>query len=380
MNKFKFYFILFSFTFVLFSCDKSSSDSTIPIRDFAVQYAADIAIIEDYLNTHYLVVDDNQDVTISKITETDVHPSMMTLLNSETFPKLLVKEVALDDITYEIYYIKLKADNVDGIAPTRVDGVFCSYKGSYLYYKTTQELVVDKNGNPVLGPDNVQLTTDVTTLNTSQFTNVLFPEDYIRLDGTIRGWTEIFPLFKTGNKHVVSGEPISFTEFGAGIIFIPSGLGYYNIVRPGIPSYSPLVYSFKLNEVKFLDQDQDGILSNNEDLIGDLDFTNDDTDGDGIQNLYDVEDDGDGYFTLTEIKRPDIIINGVKTSNGYYPYNGAAIDDPATLYIDERQGIPRKFTGPIDEVTGLPTPLESDFTDPTRLRRHLDPTCFPPYQ
>jgi len=85
-------------------------------------------------------------------------------------------------------------------------------------------------------------------------------------------------------------------------------------------------------------------------------------------------------MTKTEIKRPNIIVNGVSVSNGYYPYNGADVDDPSTLNIDEKQGIPRKFTGPINPLTNLPTPLPSDFTDPTRLRRHLDPTSFPPYE
>ncbi len=364
MNKFKFYFILFNLTFVLFSCDKSSSDSSIPIRDFAVQYAADIAIIEDYLTTHYLDYT-NEEVTISKITDPTTQIKMMLLLNSETYPKLLVKEVALDDIIYKLYYIKLKADNPSdtAIAPSRADEVLTSYRGSYLFYSSVTE-------------DEVT----TITLNSTLFEYTPNPTLYFSLDRVVRGWTEIMPLFKPGNKVDVEGQPISYTDSGAGIIFIPSGLGYYNRAQPGVPSYSPLVFTFNLLQVKFGDQDKDGILSNDEDFNTIGDFTDDDIDGDGIQNLYDVDDDGDGYFTLTETKRPDIIINGVKTANGYYPYNGAAIDDPATLYIDERQGIPRKFTGPIDEVTGLRTPLESDFTDPTRLRRHIDPTSFPPYQ
>ena len=345
MNKFKFYFILFSLTFILFSCDKSSSDSAIPIRDFAVQYTADIAIIEDYLTTHYLVVDDNQEVTISKITNPLVQSSMMSLLNSETYPKLLVKEVALDDIIYKLYYFKLKADNSSStaIAPSRADEVLTSYRGSYLFYSSVTEEKVT-----------------TTTLNSILFEYTPNPLLYFRLDAVVRGWTEIMPLFKSGDKVDVVGEPISYTDFGAGIIFIPSGLGYYNRSQPGIPSYSPLVFSFKLLQVKFGDQDQDGILSNNEDLNGDGDFTNDDTDGDGVQNLYDVDDDGDGYFTLTETKRPNVFINGVSTTNGYYPYNGDAADDPLSLLIDESQGVPN---------------CNADFTSPTRLRKYLDPSC-----
>jgi hypothetical protein len=41
-----------------------------------------------------------------------------------------------------------------------------------------------------------------------------------------------------------------------------------------------------------------------------------------------------------ETKRPNITVNGSSTANGYYPYSGAANDDPLTPNIDERQGIP----------------------------------------
>jgi hypothetical protein len=44
----------------------------------------------------------------------------------------------------------------------------------------------------------------------------------------------------------------------------------------------------------------------------------DDTDGDGIPNFLDVDDDGDGYGTKIETKDP-ILHNGSSTANGYYP-------------------------------------------------------------
>ena len=89
-------------------------------------------------------------------------------------------------------------------------------------------------------------------------------------------------------------------------MFLPSGLAYYNAATATIPSYSPLVFSFKLYDLKRADQDGDGVLSIDEDLNHDGDFTNDDTDGDGIQNYLDIDDDGDGALTKNEIK-----INGV---------------------------------------------------------------------
>lgn len=290
MNKFKLYFILFCSVFILFSCNKADDVVPVPIRAYDVQYADDIAIIEDYLNTHYIVVDGNQDVTISKITETEIFPSMMSYLNSPTYPKLLTKEVVANDITYKIYYFKFAEDYASGIAPSKADSVLAAYNGTYLRYKS----------------ETVDGAT-VTSLQANQFEYTPFPTLFLRLDFAVRGWREILPLFKAGKKIEVEGEPTSYTDFGAGVIFIPSGLGYFNQAQPGIPSYSPLVFSIKLYDVKFSDQDADGIISNDEDINGDGDFTNDDTDGDGVQNLYDIDDDGDSFLTKNEIKIDGVV-------------------------------------------------------------------------
>jgi hypothetical protein len=61
-------------------------------------------------------------------------------------------------------------------------------------------------------------------------------------------------------------------------------------------------------------------------------------------------------LTSFEIKRPKLL-NG--NSNGNYPYDGAAINNPLTADIDETQGIPScsgVFTG-------------------VRTRKHLDASC-----
>ena len=86
----------------------------------------------------------------------------------------------------------------------------------------------------------------------------------------------------------------------------------------------------------------------------------DDTDNDGIPNFLDVDDDGDNYTTKLESKRPDLIVNSLPVSNGYYPFAGASVDDPLTPNIDERQGVPS---------------CSSDFTDSKRLRKYLDKSC-----
>ena len=387
MNKFKFYFFLFSSVLILFSCNKSDDTTSVPIRDFDVQYADDMELIEDYLQHNYITItnstgNDDQNVEIKKID--NAQPSIWTLFReaedaSASYPQLLKKSFEYKDNTYEIYYLKLRANLETGIAPSRVDEVLAAYQGTYLRYNTEE----------VEGED-------VTTLDATQFEYAPFPTAFTALDGVIRGWTEIFPFFKSGNRVDLVGEPIAYSDFGAGVIFIPSGFAYFNQGRTSplsgvtIPSYSPLVFTFKLYEVREADQDGDGILSNDEDIDGDgfFDTENDDTDGDGAINMYDADDDGDGYYTRNEIKKPTV--DGIFIFSGlseYYPFN-PVVDNPFTV-VDETEtyGIPSKFSGPpllpsdpLYSSRSISTPLPSDYTDPSRLRRHLDKTCFPPYK
>ncbi|MCX6185288.1 MAG: hypothetical protein NTX74_09760 [Flavobacterium sp.] len=212
-----------------------------------------------------------------------------------------------------------------------------AYRGAYLNDESTLEI-----------QNNIRST---------DFEYIPYPENFIYLNQTIRGWQEIIPLFKSGQIVNTSGsDPVNYTDFGAGVMFLPSGLAYYNIGSGSIPSYSPLVFSFKLYDVRRADQDGDGIFSIDEsnESNGVYDFTKD-TDGDGSPDYLDIDDDGDGYFTKTETKYTDSA--GVVH---YYPFNGAAVDDPATPLVDETKGVPS---------CGL------DYITPTRVRRYLDKTC-----
>lgn len=328
MTKFKYYFILIITTFSLFSCSKNNDTPEItPPRDFAVQYATDIADIETYLKENYITVldhpgfTDDQDVTYTKITDPVSQPSIWSYLNKTTFPKLLSRDVLLDDITYKVYYLVLREGI--GASPCNVDGVLASYKGDYLKQTVASE---------------------VTTLTATTFEESKYPQQMLSLYNTIKGWSEIFPKFKTGSYSTNNDGTVSYNNFGAGIMFIPSGLGYYSSGSGAIPAYAPLVFSFKLYEIQRLDQDGDGIPSYLEDLNGDG-YMNvfetgvlnpDDTDGDGIPNFLDVDDDGDGYSTKNEIKDP--------TTGLSYPF----ADIPS---------------------------CSGNTTDTSRLKKHLDKSC-----
>ncbi|GGD29237.1 FKBP-type peptidyl-prolyl cis-trans isomerase [Flavobacterium orientale] len=286
------------------ACNKDDGAKPEPPRDSAVQYAADIAAIEEFLEKHYIEVINNpgfqndMDVVIEEI------PEGGTQTPIKDHPDLTFRMVTLNDVEYKIYYIKLREGVAENPSPTNVDAVLASYRG--------------------------------TLLNGSQFDYMDIPSTMLRLDNVIRGWSEIFPQFKTGNYTTNGDGTVSFTDFGAGVMFIPSGLGYFNLFQPGIPPYSPLVFSFKLYEIERIDHDNDGIPSYLEDINGDGYLTiEDDTDGDGIPDYRDVDDDGDFRLTRDEIKDAE---------GNIIPY--ADIPD-----------------------------CGGNTTDPERLRKHLDPDC-----
>lgn len=58
-------------------------------------------------------------------------------------------------------------------------------------------------------------------------------------------------------------------------------------------------------ETVLTEDDNDGILAELEDINGDGDLENDDTDNDGIPNYLDVDDDGDNVLTKNENPDPD---------------------------------------------------------------------------
>lgn len=291
MNKFKYYFILMIGVVSLFSCSKNDTPTVEPLRDYAVQYASDNTDIEEYLKTNYITVVnhpgfiDDQDISIVKIPAGGTQKSIW----DQTTYELKSRNVSLHDITYKLYYLVLRTGT--GTAPSNVDGVLASYKGEYLERLTTA---------------------GVTALTATPFEEVKYPQQFFSLFSVIPGWSEIFPQFKTGTYTSNSDGTVSYNDFGAGVMFIPSGLAYYAAGKGTIPAYAPLVFGFKLYEIQRTDQDGDGVMSFQEDINGDgymrvlaTGVANpDDTDGDGIPNFADVDDDGDGYGTKIEIKNP----------------------------------------------------------------------------
>ena len=391
MNNFFKIIFLFTLGLIAVSCSKDDNNNVAPLRDYAEQYTKDIDNIETYMQTHYMEVTNNpgatddQNVTFTLIPEGGTQTSIW---DQTTYPRLTryvsVKQNDVD-ITYKIYYIQLRqGTGANSKSPSNVDRVLTSYRGEYIFSSTEQV-----NG------------VDVTTIKSDEFEESINPQNYFNLTSVIRGWSEIFPQFKTGTYSGNIDGSTSYFDFGAGIMFIPSGLAYFGSATGGIPSYSPLIFSFKLYEIQRIDHDGDGIFSYQEDLATSTvnsdgtvtviegvpdgyvyslakDIVNhDDTDSDDIPDFLDVDDDGDYFTTKSETSyvNPD----DPQLTVRYYPYQGSAADDPLTPYVDERKGVPRKFTGP-NNILGLPTSNNpDDFTDLTRIRRYLDVTAKPKF-
>ena len=333
MNNFFKSILLFTLVVMVVSCSKSDRDS-LPLRDFTAQRDTDMATIETYMHTHYIEVvnnpgaTDDQDVTFTLIptggTQTSIWDQTLYPLKTR-----MVKVRQNDiDIVYKIYYLELRqGTGVNSKSPCNVDRVLTAYKGEYIYTKTTT--------NTATPP----VTTSAITSN--QFEESSNPQSFFNLTSVIRGWSEIFPQFKTGS-YIANGDgTISYNDFGAGVMFIPSGLAYFSGAQGGIPAYSPLIFSFKLYEVQRTDQDGDGIYSYQEDLAtsiiaadGTVSVTmgipdgyvyvlptgvaNPDNTDDGspilqpdgstkpeeVPDFLDTDDDGDFFTTASEIKNP----------------------------------------------------------------------------
>ena len=295
-------------------CPPDDAPITVEARPFSEVYAEDIAEIEDFMDTHFMTVDGDYNVTYTKITAST--PGSPISSRSD----LDFKTISKGGVDHKLYFIKLR-EGV-GSNPTKLDSVYSSYKG----YKT-----------------------DLTSFDEAS-TPIWF-----QLEQVIQGWSEIFPDFKTGNSVTDNSTGITtYSDFGAGVMFVPSGLAYYAQGAGSIGGYTPIIFNFKLMKLKYKDHDGDKILSKDEYLgTGLVSGTAKDSDGDGKPDYGDFDDDNDGKSTKEEIRR-------IPNVTGWYPFTGAAVDNPATTDIDETKGIPS---------------CSGDFASPTRIRKHLDASC-----
>lgn len=378
MNKFKYYFVLLLAGIAIVSCNKKDDDDivVVPLRDYAEQYKADNDSIVKYLKSNYIEeVTADFDIKISKI---PAGGTQVSIWDQQDYP-LQHRDVYNRDVNYRVYFLTLRKGLGD--APCNFDAIKTSYVGTFLDGKQFDS--------------SYGLARD---LDLNIYVN----------SGAIEGWGEIMPQFRVGTRNPTGDDgTITYSDYGAGVMFLPSGLGYYGNPPEGIPAYTCLVFSFKLLALKRSDLEYsasaqatvgDGVPTYLEDINGDgyvynngdtARFPNlpkeliDDTDGDGIPDFLDFDDDGDGYTTRFEIAKPaGAPVTGIGL---YYPYDPIA-DNPDTPNIDESEiwGIPRRPTGELTDPTkpeSINNPrkfVPEDYTTPGRLRIHVDKSY--PYQ
>ena len=273
----KLFFLLPIFLLFL-QCKKEDTTEPIPIRDYSEQVIVDQDLLETYLKTHtynYEDFNNESDVNIKLDTISDNNSSRVSLFEQASIKTIDVTNAEGQITSHNLYYIIAREGSNE--SPSVADSVYVAYNG---------------------------ILTDG-----SSFDNSKFPI-WIDLANTIEGFREGVSELRTGKFTENSNGTIAYTSFGVGLFFIPSGIGYFENINSGIPEYSPLIFTVKLMTHTDTDHDNDGILSIFEDIDGDNKPFGDDSDGDNLWNMYDVDDDGDGILTVNEIdKNNDSIID-----------------------------------------------------------------------
>ncbi len=274
---------------LLLSCNKDNGPGfeLIPPQLLSDVVVEDEAALQAYLQTHFY----NYEEFENPPADFDFQVVLDTIAgaNSDKRPLLqdvqsLTIEVSSEDfnldsnetVPHTLYY--LIAREGAGDMPTSADSTYVRYEGSLL------------NGSLF----------DATSDYTWQY-----------LPFFLRGYSQAVSKFRVGDTIVENPDGTTeITNAGVGVAFIPSGLAYFNGSSNGIPSYSPLI--FKITTGLYIpdtDYDGDGIPSIMEDLNGDGDVTNDNTDAEreaairspAFPNHLDPDDDEDGILTRDEI-------------------------------------------------------------------------------
>ncbi len=286
--------LLLVFGAVLFSCSKTDDIVKAPVAPYAYQYPRESASIEKFLDEYTMTdSDDFQKVEFAKLpAPIDASQS----IRIKYAAKLKFKMVNSNGVDYKVYYIQLR----EGVGenPMKVDSIFGKYRGLLLNEKYGYDSTKTFNENQTF--DQVYASPIWIGYSSEASAATLM--------NLIQGFKEIFPLFKSGNHSVDPlTNQVTYSDFGAGVMFLPSGLAYYNSNNTLIPAYSPLIFSFTLNKVNHVDNDYDGVDTMYEDIDGDGSYYDDDTDGDGIPNYLDRDDDGDGTLTKDEIRKNGVL-------------------------------------------------------------------------
>lgn len=282
MKRFLKYTCIAALTISLWSCKKDDDVEVVPVRERQEVYNENISNIEAFLKSTSITVENENNVTFDSIAEGNpntiwnqtLYPLQYIEVKNDSRTTNKVDGLINDPVTYKLYYLVINEGGGD--SPITIDNVFTKYTGF-----TLNRNIVDKN-------------------DTGFWSG--FPETNYTPTSVISGYRQILTKIKTATSITENPDgTLQYNNPGRVIVFIPSGLGYFNSAQTNIPGYSPIIFDITLVSRVHADHDNDGLLSIYEDVNGNGDYWDDDTDNDGTPNFLDLDDDGDGYTTREEI-------------------------------------------------------------------------------
>lgn len=359
---------------VILSCKPDDNEvAAIPDRDRQEVYDEDIIEIQEYLSTHsfnyetFAENDAYSDFSIMPATITpndefelkfglindpdpDADPTIgdipiIDFLNASTYPKLIAKTITQDNVDYTLYILQVRGsvDDVNAL-------------GNKIH--PLDEAVVEYNG---FLPDG------------ESFDKAVFPISFNlttvgSIGGVVTGFREALIEFKTSVGFTEntngSGNPdgtITNHNHGIGAVFIPSGLGYFRNTPLGVPSYSPIFFTFNTVDRNDTDFDQDKVASYIEDLNNNEDGEDDNTDGDSAPDYIDNDDDNDGVLTKDEdINEDDDPTNDDTDLDTIPNYLDDDDDGDGILSKNEDANNDGLITNDDSDGDGIPDYLDSD--------------------
>ena len=308
----KTYITLIVLLFVILSCGDDDNDIVeIPEADRTEQQVIDNDSLVNFFQSHYVdesLLTNNSIISFNDI-EINILPEDGELPdpNQNTLLIDLVETLTTTyfDVEYEYYILKINQGGSDN-SPNFSDKVRVSYEGSLM-----DDTIFDSSITPV---------------------------DF-DLTSTIAGWGRVLPEFNNAeNFDINSDGTVTYNNPGIGIMFLPSGLGYYSAAAGSVPVYSNLIFKFKVFQSEVNDHDFDNVPSHLEDINGDYDLTNDNSDDDTFADFVDSDDDNDGTLTIDEDLEPDSDLTVDRDGDGD-PTNDIGDGDPTNDDSDE-DGIP----------------------------------------
>ena len=311
--KYKLYILLITILLLGFSCGDDDDDGIIevPEADRTEQQVIDNDSLVSYLQSHYVdasLLSNNPTISFTEININQL-PDDGELPNPNQNSLLIDIVETLTttyfDVEYEYYILKINQGGSENY-PNFSDKVRVSYEGTLM-----DDTVFDSSSTPV---------------------------DF-DLTSTIAGWGRVLPEFNLAEDFVINSDgTVTYNNPGIGIMFLPSGLGYYSAAAGSVPVYSNLIFKFKVFQSELNDHDFDNVPSHLEDINGDYDLTNDNSDDDTFADFIDSDDDNDGTLTIDEDLEPDSDLTVDRDGDGD-PTNDIGDGDP-TNDDSDGDGIP----------------------------------------